>query len=176
MNMHNCKPSVIICIAFLFGACSVTYDLPVMYKKNYVPGTNILLRFDGYYTSGIEGTEKPLFLYRDGSVWFGETYVTQSVAEIELAKKEPNLAHSWGNYKVDGDTILIERFNRQETTNNYRRIILKGIIQMDAIHWVSREENRLNPVVVNYDTKFHATTSKPDSTGNWTRTRAQYNK
>lgn len=157
-------------------ACSVTYDLPVMYRKNYVPGTNSLLHYDGYYTQELGDFKKPFYLYRDGSVWFAEVMIMNATSDATIAKGDGSIQYSWGNYKVDGDTILIERFNKQENTNNYRRITLKGIVQTDAIHWIQREENRMNPVAINYETKFHPTTSKPDSTGNWTRTRPQFNK
>ncbi len=170
------KKLLLISFPILFAACSVTYDLPVMYKKNYVPGTHDLLRFDGYYTQELNDFKKPFYLYRDGSVWFAEVMIMKATSDDVISKGDRAIQYSWGNYKIDGDTIYIERFNKQENTNNYRRITLKGIVQTDAIHWILREENRINPVVVNYDTKFQVTTSKPDSTGNWTRTREQYNK
>jgi len=170
------KTPLLLIVSFVFTACAVTYDLPVMYKKNYVPGTHALLRFDGYYSQDLSDFKKPLYLYRDGSVWFAEVMIMQATSDEIIAKGDRAIQYSWGNYKVDGDTIYIERFNRQENTNNYRRITLKGIIKTDAILWIQREENRQNPVKVNYETTFHATTSKPDSSGNWTRTRPQYNK
>lgn len=170
------KKALAIFTIILLAGCAVTYDLPVMYKKNYVPGTHDLLRFDGYYSQELNDFKKPLYLYRDGSVWFAEVMILNALSDATVSKGDRSIQFSWGNYKIDADTIYIERFNRQENTNNYRRITLKGVIQKDAIHWIQREENRINPVVVNYDTKFHATASKPDSTGNWTRTRAQYNK
>lgn len=172
------KKIVAISILFLFVvACAVTYDVPLLYKKNYVPGTHSLLRFDGYYAHETNpSTRKPFFLYRDGSVWFSENYVDEGPLRVELAKKDPNIVHSWGNYKVEADTIVIERFHLEDNTNNYRRITLKGIILDGSIKWILREQNRQNADTLNYETKFRATTSKPDSTGNWTRTREQYNK
>jgi hypothetical protein len=164
-----------VVIMFLV-ACAATYDMPVMYKKNYVPGAHSLLRFDGYYYSGNERGWTPMFLYRDGSVWYGEMRYTLHQLEVELSKKNPSVPHSWGNYKIDNDTILIERFKKIESTNNYRRISLKGIIRADIINWILYEENRMDPDTINYNSVFKAFSPKPDSTGNWTRTRAQYNK
>jgi len=150
--------------------------MPVVYKKNYVPGTNTMLNFDGYYSESRENQLKPVFFYRDGSVWFAETFTVYSLAQIELNKNDPSIAHSWGNYKIEADTIYVERFHLSENTNNYRRIILKGVLQVNAIRWIQREENRQNPVKVDYYSTFTAHSPKPDSSGNWTRTREQYNK
>lgn len=170
----------LVCISTLLVfvvACAVTYDMPVMYKKNYVPGTHDSLRFDGYYTSkwDMNMTErvKPIYLYRNGSVWFGEEKILIDTAE-EMIRK--GVAHSWGNFLVNADTIFIERFLKDESVNNYRRIALKGVIHSGSIHWIQREENRENPATTAYSTIFITSTYKPDSTGNWTRTRPQYNK
>lgn len=166
---------LVTCVLFI--ACSVTYDMPVIYKKNFQPGTHDSLRFDGYYTSewDMQMTErvKPIFLYRDGSVWFGEELMHYDVAQETIKK---GTSFSWGNYKIDGDTIYIERFNLDKSTNNYRRVIIKGIVLSKQIKWIQREENRQNPVATAYKTNFMASTFKPDSSANWTRTRAQYNK
>src|SRR5688572_20371191 len=101
--------AMMLLISALFVACAVTYDMPVMYKKNYVPGTHALLRFDGYYYSGNERGYNPMFLYRDGSVWYGEMRYTLPRLDELLANKNPTLPHSWGNYRIDHDTILVER-------------------------------------------------------------------
>lgn len=166
---------VVVCVQFV--ACATTYDMPVMYKKNYVPGTHDSLRFDGYYTSkwDMEMTERviPIYLYRNGSVWFGEQKILIDSAEQMIQK---GVSHSWGNFQIKADTIFIERFLKEEAVNNYRRITLKGIIHSESILWIQREVNRQNPVAAGYTTIFMPGSFKPDSTGNWTRTRPQYNK
>jgi hypothetical protein len=166
--------SIAVILVFVV-ACSATYDLPVLYHKNYVPGTHPLLRFDGYYTQS-DQVKKPVYLYRNGSVWFAESAVPKGVSDATIANGNAGVRYSWGNYKISADTIYIERFHRAENSNNYRRITLKGIIRTDLIHWIQREENRQNPDTVNYDTRFFPTATKPDSSANWTRTKAQYNK
>jgi hypothetical protein len=166
----------LIGICILFIACAVTYDMPVMYKKNYVPGTHALLQYDGYYYTGNERGYSPMFLYRDGSVWFGEMRYLLTYLDIELAKKVPNVQYSWGNYQIDKDTIVVERFKLFSNTNNYRRITLKGIVRKDVINWFLYQENRMNPDTVNYNSVFKSYSPKPDSTKNWTRKRPQYNK
>ncbi len=154
-------------------ACSVTYDVPLMYKKNYVPGTHALLRFDGYYLQPASANMvKPIYFYRDGSAFVYEIG-WDSTATSGIPHTTPA---SWGNYKIDGDTIVLERFNFEQNTNNYRRITLKGVVLNNSIKWILREQNRQNPDVLNYETKFRAANEKPDSSGNWTRTRPQYNK
>jgi len=143
-----------------------------MYKKNYVPGTHDSLRFDGYYTSkwDMDMTErvKPIYLYRNGSVWFGEQLILIDSVEEKIRK---GVEHSWGNFKVNADTIFIERFLNEESSNNYRRMTIKGIIHSGSIRWIQKETNRQNPVGTSYTTIFREATYKPDSTANWTRTR-----
>lgn len=155
----------------------VSYDQPQIYHKNFQPGTHPLLRFDGYYTSTFEAkmTEraKPLYFYRDGSVWCGESLIHMNSVDSLIRKGTP---HSWGNYKIDEDTITVERFFQEENTGNYNRIILRGVIQKDNIHWLTRRFHDGKGDSVNYDMKFIPHSFKPDSTLNWTRTRKQFNK
>lgn len=159
------------------AAACISYDAPVIYHKNFQPGTNDSLRFDGYYTADwdMKMTErvKPIYFYSNGSVWFGEELCYASVVNESVKK---GLAHSWGNYKIDGDTIRIERFHKAANSDNYNRITLKGVIMKDKIHFMEREEDRQNPVKTGYTVSFYADSYKPDSTENWTRTRPQYNK
>src|ERR1044072_5242742 len=171
------KRWTVVLVSIVFTACAVTYDSPVIYHKYFVPGTHDSLLFDCYYTSELDMkmTErvKPIYLYRDGSVWFGEELLYASTAEAVIKK---GVSHSWGNYKVTADTIFIERFLKEDAVNNYRRVTIKGVLNSNSIHWIQREENRQNPVTTGYTTVFRAGSYKPDSTENWTRTRAQFNK
>lgn len=167
--------SFLLVSSSIFWSC-VSYDAPVIYHKNFQPGTHDSLRFDGYYYLGNERGYAPMFLYRDGSVWYGEKRYQLNFLETELAKKNPSIPHSWGNYKIDNDTILVERFKKIESANNFRRISIKGIIRGGMINWILYEENRLNPDTVNYNSIFKAFSPKPDSTLNWTRTHPPYNK
>lgn len=168
--------AVSVIVAMCAAAC-ISYDQPVIYHKNFQPGTHTLLRCDGYYTPewDMNMTErvKPVYFYSNGSVWFGEELCQYNVVNESVKK---GLAHSWGNYKIAGDTIYIERFQKKENSDNYNRVTLKGVISTDNIKWVQREEDRMNPVAVSYTTIFKANSYKPDSTQNWTRTRVQYNK
>lgn len=163
---------IVICA----GIACVSYDAPQIYHKNFRPGTHPLLRFDGWYTpvTNVPGMIKPVFFYRDGSVWFGEQAFSSTDNDVAIGSG--TIAHSWGNYQIIADTILLERFYKAETSDNYNRIILKGIIQTDNIHWILRTADRENPDTVNYDMKFEEHKVKPDSTRNWTRTRPQFNK
>lgn len=169
-------PAAVFFFAVFVTAC-LSYDQPLIYHKNFQPGTNALLRFDGYYTPewDMQMTQrvKPVYFYSNGSVWFGEELCQQTIV-TESVKQ--GLAHSWGNYKIDGDTVYIERFQKKENSDNYNRVTLKGVIGKDNIKWMQREEDRMNPVKVDYTTAFYANSYKPDSTQNWTRTRVQYNK
>lgn len=165
--------TAVTALCILLAGC-VSYDAPHLYKKNFVPGTHELLRFDGWYLqpSSKSGFIKPVFLYSNGSVWFGEAPFSASTADAQIATQP----HSWGNYRIAGDTILIERFYKAETSDNYNRILMKGVVQRDNIHWVYREAHREDPEVLNYDTPFEQHAVKPDSTKNWTRTYPPFNR
>jgi hypothetical protein len=165
------KAAVVILFTLLLCAC-VSYDMPVIYHKNFSPGVNDKIRFDGCYVQTLQGKNvKPVFLYRDGSACVAETPVDSNLVSV------PDAAlYSWGNYKVNSDTILVERFYKEEAGSNFNRIIMRGVIGKDRIDWNLRTFHRDHPDTVNYSSRFIRTNTKPDSTKNWTRTKELYNK
>ncbi|HET6992139.1 MAG TPA: hypothetical protein VFJ43_12480, partial [Bacteroidia bacterium] len=72
------KNLIVLSILFFCTTCT-SYDNALLYHKNFVPGMNPLLRFDGYYTEeskdNIESDAtkdrylKPIFFYQNGSVF-----------------------------------------------------------------------------------------------------------
>lgn len=156
----------------LLAACT-TYDFPQVYHKNFQPGKNEKLRFSGYYTEVLTPNDlqsspvKPVFFYSDGSAFSaGKSYnSTTPVNAMEGA---------WGNYRIIADTILLERFDL--IANNYRRIILRGVLSSDTIHWTSRKDHNEDYKPIDYRVVFRPATAKPDSTLNWTRKRKKYNR
>lgn len=166
--------SSIICSSVCIIIGCVSYDKPVIYHKNFQPGSHPLLRFDGWYIAESKNNvSKPIFLYSNGSAWFAEQPIQLETAD-ELIKA--GIAHSWGNFQINADTILVERFHQEEKTGNFNRIIMKGIVGDDQIHWIERTFHKDNPEKVNYVVTFQPRTYKPDSTKNWTRTHPTYNK
>lgn len=162
----------------LFLVTCTTYDSALIYRKNHQPGTHPLLRFDGYYRD-INATDytmssrvKPFFFYTDGSTFVTEKSATEPVTEMWV--KTAEASGSWGNYKIDGDTIYLERFLLN--ANNYERIILKGAISKDQIRWIKRKERGEAYQPVDYTLTFTPFSAKPDSTKNWIRTKKKYNK
>lgn len=151
-----------------------TYDQPLIYHKNFQPGTNEKIRLDGYYSEPKGGTGaemmlafvQPVFLYADGSVFYAR--------KVYTAIDDPKtMEGSWGNYQIKGDSIYLERFDLVQT--NYRRIILRGTIDDKNIHWTSRKDHNDSYSSVDYTMKFWPCSIKPDSTLNWTRKRKKYN-
>jgi hypothetical protein len=146
----------------------------VIYHKNFQPGKNEKLRFDGYYSEAKGGTGgammlafvQPVFFYANGSVFYARKVYT-------AADDPKSMEGSWGNYRIDADTIQLERFDL--TGNNYRRIILRGIIAANSIHWTSRKDHNDSYSTVDYTMNFRPSPVKPDSLQNWTRTRKKYN-
>jgi hypothetical protein len=158
-----------------------TYDNAIVYHKNFNPGKHPLLQFSGYYSDTLgpkpnpnsakleQEAIKPVFFYSNGSAFSADNY--------EGAYKLLNvntLQGSWGNYLITSDTIELEKFQLIE--NNYIRIILKGVISKDKIHWFSRKYHREDYKPVDYSVFFKPYVTKPDSTKNFTRTLPIYNK
>ena len=179
--------NLIFFCAIIFGVTCTTYDNAIIYHRNFVPGTNPLLKFDGYYSDSIpliandinrgmnvkaDVQVKPVFFYSNGSCFSTNNYTLDS--PLSNLVKTNRLFGSWGNYLISGDTIQLEKFQLLE--NNYELIILKGVISKDKIHWSSRKEHKEDFKPVDYSIYFHRFSSKPDSTLNFTRTKKKYNK
>ncbi len=162
---------------FLFVTCN-TYDNAIIYHRNFQSGTHPLLRFDGYYSDSIRLTNetdfgmKPVFFYSNGSCFSTNNYTPAST--VGSLVKTYRLFGSWGNYLISADTIQLEKFQLVE--NNYERVILKGIISKNRIHWTGRKEHNEDFKPVDYSIFFKPLSSKPDSTQNFTRTKKKYNK
>lgn len=176
------SPILLFLFAVFFFVTCTTFDNAIIYHKNFVPGTHPLLRFDGYYTDSIPNYSdpaglktkivKPVFFYADGSAFY--TNANTNEPELEGLVKTSRLFGAWGNYLVDADTILVERFQKIE--NNFVRIILRGVISKDKIHWTSRKYHREKFKPVDYSVYFQPLSQKPDSTKNFTRTLEIYNR
>ena len=176
----------LVFITLLMIACS-TYDSAVVYHKDFHPGNHPLLRFSGYYTDtirfhGVNGNPekqvRPVFFYADGSVYAADNYFAEdkfiSAANLYGSGMTRIVDGSWGNYLVKGDTIIMEKFQKIE--NNYVRIIQKGLISENKIHWITRKYHREDYKPVDYSAFFMPYKVKPDSTKNFTRTLKIYNK
>ncbi|CAN5424074.1 hypothetical protein BH09BAC5_BH09BAC5_18800 [soil metagenome] len=166
-------------LAFFLITCT-TYDNAQIYHKNFVPGNHSLLKFNGYYSDTIsspaaDGSNdvlvRPVFLYANGSCFSANNSLSRQLLNTQ---KVENINGSWGNYLVNADTILLEKFQLIE--NNYVRIIMKGLISKNQIHWFARKFHREDYNAVDYSALFMSHSSKPDSTQNFTRTLKIYNK
>ncbi len=161
----------LLTLSLLIVAC-VSYDMPVIYHRNFSPGTNDKLRFDGCYIQPMQGKNvKPVFLYANGSACIAETQIDSNLVSVPDAA-----VYSWGNYKVNADTIIVERFYKEEAGSNFNRILMRGVIGENRIDWNLRTFHRNKPDTVSYTSYFRYAGVKPDSTKNWTRTREQYNR
>ncbi|MBI3511442.1 MAG: hypothetical protein HY064_12325 [Bacteroidetes bacterium] len=166
--------------SFLFfisiAVSCVTYDPSIIYHRNFSPGTNSLLRFDGYYSDTLspekdhdgKKTAKPVLFFRDGSAFSFDNYFTGE-GNVFVYKG------SWGNYLLKGDSITLEKFQLIES--NYTRIIMKGTVEENKIHWTSRKEHNEDYQPVDYSILFTPSVLKAslDSTKNFTRTKKKYN-
>jgi hypothetical protein len=161
----------------LVVACT-TYDPALIYHKNFRPGHHPLLRFDGYYDDTLSTirdeqpeTTKPVFFYAEGSGFAADQPVQASL--LTQLIKTNHLKGSWGNYLIKGDSITLEKF--QLVKSNYERVILKGVVSEERIHWTSRKEHNEAFKPVNYSIYFKKFSPKPDSLRNFTRVKEKYN-
>ena len=169
-------------LPIIFFCTCQTYDNAIIYHKNFNSGTNPLLKFNGFYSDSAPPSSnefnvpselvRPVFFYADGSA-FATTNFNWLTGMDEIVKGN-RLNGAWGNYLISGDTIQLEKFQLIE--NNHVRIILKGIISKDQIHWIKRKYHREGYQSVDYSIYFHPYAAKPDSTLNFTRTLPIYNK
>ncbi|HEU4717643.1 MAG TPA: hypothetical protein VFU15_07410 [Bacteroidia bacterium] len=167
-------------VCALLVTCT-TYDNAIIYHKNFTPGTNALLRFNGFYSDTLGPVEaksakqvtrkiKPVFFYADGSAFSTRDYQPSSSAGLTSA------TGFWGNYRIIGDTILLEKFEEAEASSNLARIILKGVVHEGSIEWMARKDRNSDYQPVKYSIYFTPFAAKPDSTQNWIRTKKKYNK
>lgn len=185
--MHNTMKPIAISIGLLTTlliGCT-TYDNAEVYHKNFQPGSHTLLQVNGFYTDTLRKAAntsghlstlevKPMFLYADGSAWSANHYVQTALFQ-PLQYNNPQ-DYSWGNYKIKGDTIFIERFTLNPNSGAYERIILRGIVVFNGIKIIGRRERKMPEVTVNYNMVFMPFSSYPDVTGNWIRSKKKYNK
>jgi hypothetical protein len=174
---------LILFLGIVFFATCETYDNAIIYHRNFQPGKNSLLRFDGFYSDSTPAgsnefnvpTEllKPIFFYSDGSAFATNNY--NWLEGMDGIIKTNRLVGSWGNYLISGDTIQLEKFQLLDN-NNHERITMKGIISKDQIRWMTRKDKNKKTDSVNYSIYFRAYSTKPDSTKNFTRTMGKYNK
>ena len=166
--MFNAKIFIVAAIIIARLSTCDTCDNAVIYHKNFHPGTNALLRFDGYYSDTLShGNIKPVFLYADGSALSANNYSPGFPASWDESNS------SWGNYLITGDSIKLEKF--QHIENNFRQIVLRGVVIKDEIHWVKKDVHNEPPVAVDYSIYFVPYSQKPDSILNWTRKKAKFN-
>lgn len=177
---------LLLFIILIVAACS-TYDSALIYHKDFHPGNHPLLRFSGYYSDSIrlriangtmEKQIRPVFFYSDGSAYAADNYITEDKFTTAANLYGPGMTKivegSWGNYKIEADTVILEKFQKIES--NYVRIIQKGVVSASSIHWFTRKYHREDYKPVDYSVFFTPYKSKPDSTKNFTRTLKIYNK
>jgi hypothetical protein len=174
------KNIILFSLLFFCTTCT-TYDSALIYHKDFVPGKNPLLQFNGFYseTSGDDVQfdaepdcyVKPVFFYENGSAFATTSQLKKST--LANLVKSNRLVGSWGNYLIKGDTIQLEKFQLNES--NYERVILKGVVALNKIHWTSRKEHNESFKPVDYTVYFNPFSEKPDSTKNFTRTKKKYN-
>jgi len=167
-------------LIFLFNNC--TYDRTLIYKKDYEVGTNSDLYFDGFYNNKStkvvdqNNTEYiyPIFFYKDGSVIFmGAIKDTTQLRKLLYNPKA--IWGYWGNYKIKGDTVLIETIASYGGSFRHTRHMKKGLIHKGSISFT--EEIPGDGIINKYNEPFPFVhfNIKPDSTENWIRKKKKYN-
>ena len=185
--MKTVKIIIIAALLIPFvNCCTSKYPQLEVYKPDYLPGTNINLHLNGYYDHSVEiyyrnsvisDLVQPLFFFEDGSFCYDFSGIIKTrLAEVLNTSKTNYLVlieHlTWGNYKIDGDTIIMEslQWSQGYFNSHYRCNIQKGIIHKDSICIFESNDKCLN----NRTLKFYAFDLKPDSTLNWIRKDQNY--
>jgi len=176
-------------IIALLSSCKV--QNPLIYSKDYIVGSNALLKFDGYYIgSELLTTSKtldegwgtiltsPLFFYEDGTVKIWPGVKNEKAADsLLLANKR------WGYtgiYKIIKDSLYLEYWSRDSGTGNlYRQSLVikiaEGKLQLigrlnDNKEFVSINEKYIRTYI------FRKNLVKPIVKNNWIKERKKWNK
>jgi hypothetical protein len=177
------KLLLLIAIFLFFLTSCLTYDKPLMYKRNYDQGKNQLLRFDGFYSDTITRkvfgrdyyyTVDPVYFYSDGSVLIGST--ARDTNELRTRIENKIQFGQWGNYRVTGDSILIETFGVNGGSGRMERFFKAGIILNNRLFFGKEIDRKGEAMAINEDIRFVHSTAKPDSSQNWIRYKKKYNR
>jgi hypothetical protein len=174
--------SIFTFLVFSLNSC-ISYDKTLIYKRDYYYGKNSLLRFDGFYSDTINrkiyGGEgyysiNPIYFYSDGSVLIASTMKDTGQLKSLLANKIQ--FGSWGNYKIDRDSITIETLGGNAGTWRMERYFKKGVILKNRIIFNTEIDRKEKSKPINEDIYFVSFPAKPDSSLNWIRHKKKYNK
>ena len=156
------------------------YSDPLIKPKGKVP-----IKTNGMYLSQGKA-EFPFILYMDGYVKRLAVWLDSSEHNIahEFLKKKMSLPISaaeehWGQYKVVGDTIIVQSFNKH-SEYFYKRWVFEDSLKIlndttlklfsTHSHWGKYPNT--SPVIF----RFYPTESKPDSTKSWFREKNWFKK
>jgi len=167
---------VVLCVACNLLRGCVTYDNAVVYQKNYDPGKNIELQFNGFYRTKNNENLFPIFFYADGSVLFAGFSKDTIELKAAILSNPKTVWGYWGNYKISRDTIIVETFPPNINTFNQDRYLRKGIIHKDQIVFFGEIKREGKTNNINETIEFVNFKTKPDSTANWIRKKKKYNK
>jgi hypothetical protein len=112
----------------------------MIYSKNYDPGKNPLLKFNGYYCNRLKNIATsngsgefiyPVFFYADGAVVF--LGAVKDSALKKTVSDQQKVWGYWGNYLISNDTITIETIGSYAGSFQHIRHISKGVIKEDSI-------------------------------------------
>jgi len=134
------KTLMLICICFFLG-CSkngLFKDDELSLERQKYEGSQ--LRVDGYYflRYSVNGNHRNIiyFLYRDGTLLYGDTPLDSEINEIEEEFKsgefynyaENRKAH-WGLFEIDGNSIKFERWYQ---SSPYKAYVREGEVLNDT--------------------------------------------
>jgi len=160
-------------LGFILSFFSCKKDEKLTIGKNPYVGQ---LKTDGYYKEIVEDQVIIYFLYNNGVILFGNKLPLKDLDVQELAYKDgsfynmaKNLKYYWGVFTVDGDDIIIERWNPTRIPRRVTRS--EGKILSDTSFVITRRTQSDRPVVVPeykvfYFKKF---SPKPDSTNSFVK-------
>ncbi len=186
----RCWSRVIFCVAVymaLLSSSCTTYEKVTVYHRDYDPGWDDRLLFNGYYDDTvyeefeafggriIKDPVRPVFFYDDGTAILGWAASNMDSVASFIRRGWHNIGF-WGNYKITGDTIVIEFLTHNGGSGVMETHIKKGVLDKGSIYFPRQQSHSKQPVSPAYTIFFHPFPLKPDSTKSWIRQHRRYKK
>jgi hypothetical protein len=166
------KLLLVIFVAFFFSGCRVAEELVLRKQGRSMLTTKLAnsLKINGYFYSPYEDGYCAFFLFENGN-YFDEgallgisdlNELDSIIVKVEQSQYTKNLYYRWGIYRLEGSTILINRW-LPGVGGPYPTQLLKGEILNDTtIKIAGLTENGTTNRIDTFH--FRQFSPKPDST------------
>lgn len=177
-KLNDMKLLLLFVLLTLVGSCKkdvMRGDDKLSIQK--MPYTGNQLRTDGYYYRSIDDYLTVYFLYNDGTILYGSTFLANELIKHELEYKTnewqsivKKSKYRWGLFEIEGNTIKFERWYPSQPP--LKAYVREGVILNDTtfkINQFYRIQNGNQTDLENIDETYHfkSFSPKPDSTNSF---------